>query len=165
MLSVAFSSVLQWVSETITHGAPITYKRLQDWQNPTLSLPSTSLQSKGKMWHVLKSSWFKTEKDNCFREGQRKHCSAQSKESSYLIGENQRIFMSRAGIWGWTGFSGENWGPRKDVSQKGGVLGGGDSIKRTWGLVSPLTLLKNVRESLGDTKPMLIDLGWEFLGA
>lgn len=78
----------------------------------------------------------KLKNDNCFREGQRKHCSAQSKDSSYPVGKkkHRKYSLGELASKESIGFSEGKLRP-----QKRGVLGAGDSTRHAGGLQGPLT--------------------------
>ena len=92
--------------------------------------------------------------DNCFREGQRKHCSTQSKESSYSVGGKKNPENIH---W-------QNWHLKK---AQGFVKANraGDSTRHTGGLKSPLTQLGNAAciGEPGDKTPWLEILGSSLL--
>lgn len=101
--------------------------------------------------------------DNCFREGQRKHCSTQSKESSYsVVGgkKNRKYSLAELASKESIGFCEGKLRP-----QKRGVLGAGDSTRHTGGLKSPLTQLGNAAciGEPGDKTPWLEILGSSLL--
>ena len=79
----------------------------------------------------------KLKNDNCFREGQRKHCSAQSKDSSYPVGKkkkHRKYSLAELASKESIGFC-----EGKLRHQKRGVLGAGDSTRHAGGLQGPLT--------------------------